>query len=182
MTKLKEEGRLTNRAVAQSMGVSPIWVKKLWRGYTMPRRARKWHTHSGVVQHSQRDKIPKYMPAARPERALCVVLRVSPRVSYQWRCPVLAPTKAAKKKKVEDEAPPFKVSTHFLIPKHELMTKEEAEHVVRSFNATPSQFPYILATDPVAKEIGAKPGDFVRITRKSETAGTSVYYRYVVEG
>ena len=53
--------------------------------------------------------------------------------------------------------------------------------MLTKFNATPAQLPYILMTDPVAKEIGAKPGDFVRVTRKSETAGTSVYYRYVVE-
>lgn len=50
------------------------------------------------------------------------------------------------------------------------------------YNSSPSQFPYIQATDAIAKEIGAKPGDFVRITRRSETAGTSIYYRYVVEG
>lgn len=50
-----------------------------------------------------------------------------------------------------------------------------------NFNASPAQFPYILVTDPIAKETGAKPGDFIRITRKSETAGSSVYYRYVVE-
>jgi DNA-directed RNA polymerase subunit H (RpoH/RPB5) len=49
------------------------------------------------------------------------------------------------------------------------------------FNGSASQFPYILATDAIAKEIGAKPGDFVRITRASETAGSSTYYRYVVE-
>jgi len=48
-------------------------------------------------------------------------------------------------------------------------------------NTNPSQFPYIQSTDPLAKEVGAKPGDFVRITRNSETAGTSIYYRYVVE-
>ena len=53
--------------------------------------------------------------------------------------------------------------------------------VARS-SASPSQFPYIQSTDSIAKEIGAKPGDFVRITRTSETAGTSVHYRYVVEG
>jgi len=99
----------------------------------------------------------------------------------------LAPTKTAKttktvRRKVEDEVPPFKVSTHFLIPKHELLTREEAEKVVATFSATPGQFPFILATDPIAKEIGAKAGDFVKVTRKSESAGSSIYYRYVVEG
>lgn len=87
-----------------------------------------------------------------------------------------------KRKKVEDEVPSFKVSTHFLIPKHELLTKEEATQVLARFNASPSQFPYIQATDAIVKEIGARPGDFVRVTRQSETAGSSTYYRYVVEG
>lgn len=87
-----------------------------------------------------------------------------------------------KKKVAEEEVPSFKVSTHFLIPKHELLTREESDQVRARFNATPSQFPYVQSTDAIAKEIGAKPGDFVRITRRSETAGTSVYYRYVVEG
>jgi DNA-directed RNA polymerase subunit H len=87
-----------------------------------------------------------------------------------------------KRKKAEDEVPPFKVSTHFLIPKHELLTKEESRQVLQQFHSSPSQLPYILVTDPIAKEIGAKPGDFVRISRRSETAGASTYYRYVVEG
>ena len=73
------------------------------------------------------------------------------------------------------------MSTHFLIPKHELLTKEESAQILGRYNSLPSQFPYILATDAIAKEVGAKPGDFVRITRRSETAGTSTYYRYVVE-
>ncbi len=87
-----------------------------------------------------------------------------------------------KRKKVEDEVPSFKVSTHFLIPKHELLTKEEASQVLARFNSSPSQFPYIQATDAIVKEIGARPGDLVRVTRSSETAGSSTYYRYVVEG
>jgi DNA-directed RNA polymerase subunit H len=87
-----------------------------------------------------------------------------------------------RKKKVEEEVPPFKVSTHFLIPKHELLTKEETSTFLARQNASPSQFPYILNTDPLAKEVGARPGDLVRITRRSETAGSSTYYRYVVEG
>jgi DNA-directed RNA polymerase subunit H len=87
-----------------------------------------------------------------------------------------------RRKKVEDEVPAFKVSTHFLIPKHELLTKDEATQVLARFNSSPAQLPYIQSTDAIAKEIGAKPGDLVRITRSSETAGTSTYYRYVVEG
>jgi len=90
--------------------------------------------------------------------------------------------KTVRKKKPEDEVPPFKVSTHFLIPEHELLTKEESSDVLQRFHATPSQLPYIMVTDPIAKEVGAKPGDMVRITRRSETAGSSTYYRYVVEG
>lgn len=69
-----------------------------------------------------------------------------------------------------------------MIPKHELLTKEESAQVLARYNASPSQLPYMLATDAIVKEIGAKPGDFVRITRRSETAGTTTYYRYVVEG
>jgi DNA-directed RNA polymerase subunit H len=41
--------------------------------------------------------------------------------------------------------------------------------------------PYIKVTDPAARTIGAKPGDLVRIIRKSQTAGESDFYRYVVE-
>lgn len=69
-----------------------------------------------------------------------------------------------------------------MIPKHELLSHEEASQVLARFNGSPSQFPYILSTDAITKEVGAKPGDMIRITRRSETAGSSMYYRYVVEG
>lgn len=87
-----------------------------------------------------------------------------------------------KKEQEQSQEGSFKPSSHFLVPKHELLSKEEAQEIARKFNASFSQFPYILSTDPIAKEIGAKPGDMIKITRKSETAGETVYYRYVVEG
>jgi DNA-directed RNA polymerase subunit H (RpoH/RPB5) len=40
--------------------------------------------------------------------------------------------------------------------------------------------PYIQVHDPVARWIGAKPGDIVEIIRKSETAGGTPYYRFCV--
>ena len=41
--------------------------------------------------------------------------------------------------------------------------------------------PQIKSTDPAVKAIGAKPGDMLKIIRKSATAGEHIAYRYVVE-
>ena len=68
-----------------------------------------------------------------------------------------------------------------LVPKHELMTPDESAAVLKKYNSAPHEFPFVLSTDPAAKSIGAKPGDFLKVTRASETAGETVYYRYVVE-
>ena len=75
-----------------------------------------------------------------------------------------------------------KVAGHILVPKHEILPTEEKQNVLQKYNASPQQFPYILESDPVIKEIGAKPGDLIKITRASETAGQTAYYRLVVEG
>lgn len=66
--------------------------------------------------------------------------------------------------------------------KHEILPAEARQKALEKYNASPEQFPYILASDPVIKEIGAKPGDLIKILRPSETAGESAYYRLVVEG
>ncbi|MGQ9468427.1 MAG: DNA-directed RNA polymerase subunit H [Nitrososphaerales archaeon] len=75
-----------------------------------------------------------------------------------------------------------KITEHAFVPKHEILTPEEVKEVLKRYNAKLEHFPYILSTDPVVKEIGAKPGDLIKIIRKSETAGETVYFRYVVEG
>ncbi|MEM2635167.1 MAG: DNA-directed RNA polymerase subunit H, partial [Nitrososphaerales archaeon] len=71
----------------------------------------------------------------------------------------------------------IRIMDHVYVPKHILLTHEEAEQVLKKYNAKPEQFPYILDTDPVVRELGAKPGDLIKIIRKSQTAGETVYYR-----
>ena len=73
------------------------------------------------------------------------------------------------------------VPDHIYVPKHEIMTKKEAEEVLERFHTKPTELPLIYVTDPAIKGLGVKPGDMIKITRKSGTAGESVYYRYVVE-
>ena len=61
------------------------------------------------------------------------------------------------------------------------MTKKQAEDVLQKYNCTPTQLPLIYVNDPAIVGLGVKPGDMIKITRKSGTAGVSMYYRYVVE-
>ena len=61
------------------------------------------------------------------------------------------------------------------------MTKKDAQKVLDEFNCKPTELPLIFVTDPAILGLGVKPGDMIRIRRKSGTAGESVYYRYVVE-
>lgn len=72
------------------------------------------------------------------------------------------------------------IQQHTLVPKHEILGKEEKKELLERLNVDKGRLPKILSTDPVVKQINAKLGDVLKITRKSQTAGTAVYYRIVV--
>ncbi len=74
----------------------------------------------------------------------------------------------------------FKLHDHILVPEHILLSDEEAEEVLKTLGVSKEQLPKIRADDPVAKEIGAKPGQIVKIIRESPTAGRSIAYRLVI--
>tara|TARA_B100001123_G_C15260497_1_gene1006422 strand:+ start:1587 stop:1853 length:267 start_codon:yes stop_codon:yes gene_type:complete len=76
---------------------------------------------------------------------------------------------------------PVLVPDHVFVPKHEILKKEEALKVLKNFNCNPTDLPFIFVNDPAILGLGVKPGDMIKITRKSGTAGESIYYRYVVE-
>ncbi|MDP9197501.1 MAG: DNA-directed RNA polymerase subunit H [Thermoproteota archaeon] len=74
------------------------------------------------------------------------------------------------------------ITNHIYQPKHEILTHHEAEDILKKYNAKPGQLPYILIDDKGVEGLDVRPGDIIKITRKSPTSGESVYYRYVVEG
>ena len=63
-----------------------------------------------------------------------------------------------------------------------LLSREEAEKILKALGLSREQLPWIRALDPMARYIGAKPGDVVKIIRKSSTAGSTDVYRYVIPG
>ena len=88
----------------------------------------------------------------------------------------------AAKKEAAQEEKEVRVAEHVLVPKHEVLDKSERTDLLKKFNIAEQQLPKILITDPAAKAVGAKPGDVIKITRMSQTAGKTFYYRYVAGG
>ncbi|MHB8585818.1 MAG: DNA-directed RNA polymerase subunit H [Thermoplasmatota archaeon] len=76
----------------------------------------------------------------------------------------------------------FDVMKHELVPRHEILPESDAQEILRKYGVSPDQLPRIHSSDPVARAIRARPGQIVRIRRKSPTAGEAVAFRYVVEG
>ena len=74
----------------------------------------------------------------------------------------------------------FDIFTHDLVPEHEIVPKEEVERIVKEYGIQVNQLSMLKASDPVARAIGARVGDVVKITRKSPTAGVSIAFRYVI--
>ena len=72
------------------------------------------------------------------------------------------------------------ITEHAYVPKHILLTEEEKKELMKRYRIKESQLPKILHNDPVAKYLGLKRGDVVKIIRSSETAGKYVTYRITV--
>jgi DNA-directed RNA polymerase subunit H (RpoH/RPB5) len=68
---------------------------------------------------------------------------------------------------------------HVLVPKHELVPENEHKELMeRMYITSKSKFPEIkFHVDPIARCIGAVPGDIVKITRYSASSGEAIIYR-----
>ncbi len=73
----------------------------------------------------------------------------------------------------------FEVRKHVLVPKHELLSIEQEEKELSLLEINKKDLPAIRARDPAIKDLKAKKGQIVKITRKSPTLGINVIYRVV---
>ena len=73
------------------------------------------------------------------------------------------------------------IMRHKLVPSHVIIFESEKKELLEKLKIMPDQLPKILNTDPASISIDAKPGQIVKIIRKSPTAGEAVAYRLVVE-
>lgn len=76
----------------------------------------------------------------------------------------------------------FDPRDHYLVPKHTIVDSEEHEQLKKDLNITGfGKLPIIrYHIDPITRVIGAVPGNVIRIVRASPSAGTYMFYRYVV--
>jgi DNA-directed RNA polymerase I, II, and III subunit RPABC1 len=70
---------------------------------------------------------------------------------------------------------------HEKVPRHILLTPDEKAALLRRIRGTVEHLPKIQRHDPMARYLGLKVDDVVKIIRTSIITGTDVYYRAVVD-
>jgi len=74
----------------------------------------------------------------------------------------------------------FKITDHFLVPKHMIEPKEKVDELLNKLGIRKEDMPQISKADPAIKELKPDKGDIIKIIRDSPTAGKTIYYRRVV--
>ncbi len=77
----------------------------------------------------------------------------------------------------------FNVTRHERVPKHERLSDADVKALLATYMLPDKRaLPSILSSDAVAKYLGLRPGDVVKVTRPSPSAGWSAFFRHCVKG
>ena len=71
----------------------------------------------------------------------------------------------------------FNILEHTYVPKHEVLSEEAKNEVIKKYNIISNNIPSISRFDPVAQAIALRPGQYCEITRPSRTAIQAKSYR-----
>lgn len=76
----------------------------------------------------------------------------------------------------------YDIAHHTLVPPHTIASDADVSSVLRRYSLrSRQQLPLISSRDPMARYVGLRPGDVVRITRVSKTVGQYDVYRCCVK-
>ena len=71
---------------------------------------------------------------------------------------------------------------HISVPKHEILSQQETDEIIESYNTRKRDMPKIFSSDPIARYYDMQIGQICRILRPSETSGLVPFYRLVIKG
>lgn len=74
------------------------------------------------------------------------------------------------------------ITKHKFVPKHVKVSDSEKAALLKEYKVQLINLPKILRKDQAISKLSVKAGDIIRIERESKTAGTSNYYRVVIDG
>lgn len=80
------------------------------------------------------------------------------------------------RKKVAD----VNIKNHVLVPEHIKVSEKEKKELFENYGISFAELPKINLSDPAIRTLDVKPGDVIKIIRKSAVSGESVYYRGVI--
>jgi DNA-directed RNA polymerase subunit H (RpoH/RPB5) len=75
------------------------------------------------------------------------------------------------------------IKEHVLLLKHEILDEKSSVNLLKKYNITNKQLPFVYKKDPALRELkDIKVGDIVGVVRDSATSGKTKFYRMVIDG